>query len=100
MPSFGSALRRARQQRGLSLDDVARDTRLSTRYLRALEEEALHELPRGPYNRAYVRTYATFLGLDADGLARDYALEEEAQTNAGRLTRSPDVLATMRQAAE
>jgi cytoskeletal protein RodZ len=100
MLSFGPALRRARQERGISLDDVARDTRLSKRYLLALEDESIQELPGGPYNRAYVRTYAGYLGLDPDTLVRDYALEEEAQTKAGRLGVLPDVLATMRQAAE
>jgi cytoskeletal protein RodZ len=99
MPSFGPALLRARQQQGISLDDVARDTHLSKRYLLALEDEAIHKLPGGPYNRAYVRTYAEYLGLDPDSLARDYGLEEEAQTKAG-LALQPDVLATMRQAAE
>src|SRR5712691_4757368 len=99
MPSFGLALRRAREQQGFSFDDVARDTHLSKRYLLALEDEAIHELPGGPYNRAYVRAYAGYLGLDSDSLVRDYALDEEAQTKAG-LARRPDVLATMRQAAE
>jgi hypothetical protein len=99
MPSFGPALLRARQLQGISLDDVARDTHLSKRYLLALEVEALHELPGGPYNRAYVRTYAGYLGLDSESLVQDYALEEEAQTKAGLALR-PDVLATMRQAAE
>jgi transcriptional regulator with XRE-family HTH domain len=100
MPSFGPALRGARQQKGISFDDVARDTRLSKRYLIALEDEAIHELPGGSYNRAYVRTYARHLGLDPESLVQDYVREEEAQTKAGRLAESPDVLATMRQAAE
>jgi cytoskeletal protein RodZ len=100
MSSFGPALRRARQQQGISFDDVARDTRLSKRYLLALEEESLSELPGGTYNRAYLRTYALYLRLDPDSLVRDYALEEEAQTKAGRLAVGLDVLATMRKAAE
>jgi transcriptional regulator with XRE-family HTH domain len=100
MSSFGRALRSARQQQGISLDDVARDTRLSKRYLLALEEESISELPGGAYNRAYVRTYALYLRLDPDSLVRDYALEEEAQTKAGRLAVGSDVLATMRKAAE
>jgi transcriptional regulator with XRE-family HTH domain len=100
MSSFGPALRDARQGQGISLDEVARDTRLSKRYLLALEEESLSELPGGAYNRGYVRTYALYLRLDADSLVRDYAREEEAQTQAGRLAVGSDVLTTMRQAAE
>jgi cytoskeletal protein RodZ len=100
MSSFGPALRRAREQQGISFDDVARDTRLSKRYLQALEEESISELPGGTYNRAYVRTYALYLRLDPDSLVRDYALEEEAQTRAGQLADELDVVATMRKAAE
>jgi transcriptional regulator with XRE-family HTH domain len=100
MLSFGPALRGARQGQGISLDEVARDTRLSKRYLLALEEESINELPGGAYNRAYVRTYALYLRLDPDSLARDYAREEEAQTKTGRLAVGSDVLTTMRQAAE
>ena len=70
MGSFGSALRRTREQKGISLDDIAGETRLSRRYLLALEDEAIHKLPGGTYNRAYLRTYAGYLGLDAEWLVR------------------------------
>ena len=100
MLSFGPALRRAREQQGIPLDDVVRDTRLSKRYLLALEEETISELPGGAYNRAYVRTYALYLRLDPDSVVADYAREEEAQTGDGRLAAGLDVLATMRKAAE
>lgn len=100
MPSFGPALRRAREERGLSLDEVSRETRLTKRYLLALENEALDDLPGGPYNRAYVRTYATYLELDPDRLISAYAREEASQSRAGRLAVRPDVLAVMHQAAE
>jgi len=100
MASFGSELRHTRQRQGISLDDVARDTRLTKRCLMALEDESINELPGGPYNRAHLRTYAAYLGLDPDGLVRDYELEEAAQTKAGRLAVRPDVLTAMRQAVE
>ena len=100
MASFGSELRRTRQRQGISLDDVVRDTRLAKRCLLALEDESIPELPGGPYNRAYLRTYAAYLGLDPDRLVRDYELEKEAQTKAGRLAVPPDVLTAMRQAVE
>jgi cytoskeletal protein RodZ len=100
MASFGSELRRTRQRQGISLDDVARDTRLAKRCLLALEDESIPELPGAPYNRAHLRTYAAYLGLDPDRLVRDYELEKEAQTKAGRLAVRPDVLTAMRQVVE
>jgi cytoskeletal protein RodZ len=100
MASFGPALQLERQRRGLSLDDVARETRLARRYLRALETESLDTLPGRPYNRAYLRTYADYLGLDADRLVRDYDLEVSAQAAASRVAVEPDALATMHVAAQ
>lgn len=69
----GSALRRAREIRGLSLDEAARDTRLRVDQLDALEQEAFDVLPGEVYVRASLRTYASYLGLDPDELALAYA---------------------------
>jgi len=79
MASFGTTLRRAREARGLTLDDVAKETRVARRYLAALEDETLSLLPGGAYNRAYLRTYARALGLEAKTLLSDYAAEESLQ---------------------
>jgi cytoskeleton protein RodZ len=62
---LGTALTEARSARGLSLLDVERDTRISTKYLKALEEGRLEELPAPVYARAFTRTYAQYLGLNA-----------------------------------
>jgi cytoskeletal protein RodZ len=94
--SFRPILERHRQQRGVSLDEVAQGTRLAKRYLLALENESLNDLPAGPYNRAYLRTYAEYLGLDAHSLVREYELEVQAQSEAGRLVAEPDAVAAMR----
>lgn len=96
MATFGAALKRAREQRGVSLDEIAAETRLSKRYLLALEDEAISKLPGGTYNRAYLRSYAAFLGLDPDVLVRDYAQEESRQTQLAEA----DELAAMTRAIE
>jgi cytoskeletal protein RodZ len=69
----GPALRRAREVRGLSLDEAARDTRLRVDQLDALEREDFDVLPGEVYVRASLRTYASYLGLDADEIAGEYA---------------------------
>jgi len=69
----GSALRRAREVRGASLDEAARDTRLRVDQLDALEREDFDVLPGDVYVRASLRTYASYLGLDADKVAGAYA---------------------------
>ena len=79
--SFGALLLKARQDRGIALDDVARETRVPKRYLTALENESIGNLPGGVYNRAYLRTYAAYVGLDADNVLRCYDRTVTEQTS-------------------
>ncbi len=65
---LGKALSAARIARGLTLHDVERDTRISSKYLQALEEGDLEALPAPVYARAFMRTYAQYLGLNASAL--------------------------------
>lgn len=65
MPSFGEGLKKERESRGITLDQVSISTKVSTRLLRALEEEQFDQLPGGVFNRGFVRAYSSYLGLDA-----------------------------------
>lgn len=69
----GQALRRAREIRGISLDAAARDTRLPSERLRALEAEDFEALQGEVFVRASLRTYAQYLGLSAEKVVRAYA---------------------------
>jgi cytoskeletal protein RodZ len=69
----GSALRRARELRGITVDEACRDTRLSPQQIAALEAEAFDDLGGEVYARAMLRTYAQYLGLDAAKVSRVYA---------------------------
>lgn len=64
--SVGGWLRGAREDRGESLDDVARVTRIGKGYLEAIELGELHKLPSEAYARGFVRLYAHHLGLSGD----------------------------------
>jgi cytoskeleton protein RodZ len=74
----GSALRRAREVRGASLDEAARDTRIRVDQLDALEREDFDVLPGEVYVRASLRTYASYLGLDANKVSDAYARTAQA----------------------
>jgi cytoskeletal protein RodZ len=67
---LGKALSAARTARGLSIADVERDTRISSKYLKALEAGELEVLPAPVYARAFTRTYAQYLGLNAPQLVQ------------------------------
>jgi cytoskeletal protein RodZ len=65
MAELGRVLFQARVGRGLTIEDAERDTRISRRYLEALEREDFSAFPAPFYARAFLRTYAQYLGLDA-----------------------------------
>jgi cytoskeleton protein RodZ len=82
---FGEHLKREREMRGVSLDEIAAATRISTRFLEAIENERWDQLPGGVFNRGFIRSIARFLGLDEDSLVAEYALgiKDHAETGAG-----------------
>jgi cytoskeletal protein RodZ len=65
MSGFGEILRAARLAKGVSLEGAEQATRIKLRYLEALENGEYNLLPAPAYARGYVRTYSTYLGLDA-----------------------------------
>jgi cytoskeleton protein RodZ len=82
---FGERLKRERELRGVSRDEVCTATRITARYLEALENEQWEILPGGVFNRGFVRGVARFLGLDEDDLLTQYDAamnEQKSQTGA------------------
>lgn len=80
MSSFGETLRRERELRGVSLREIADATKISVRFLQALEKDRLDVLPGGVFRRAFVKQYARHLGLDPERLVAEfvYAHGEQA----------------------
>ncbi len=75
--NIGSALRREREKRGLSLEEAEQETKIRARYLDALERQDYDILPASIYVHGFLKTYATFLGLDGEALSRE--LKESGQ---------------------
>jgi cytoskeletal protein RodZ len=71
--TFGEHLRREREMRGVSLDEISTATRISVRFLEALENEQWDRLPGGVFNRGFIRAVARFLGLNEENLVGEYA---------------------------
>ena len=70
--NFGAALRRAREQRKLSLSDVAARTKVRASLYAALERNDISHWPAGIFRRAFVRAYAETVGLDPDATVQDF----------------------------
>jgi cytoskeletal protein RodZ len=70
--TLGETLRQARLDKGVSLAEAARDTRIRRSYLEALEAEDIASLPPPVYTRGFLRTYAEYLGLNAQAMVDLY----------------------------
>jgi cytoskeleton protein RodZ len=70
--AFGERLKREREQRKITLDEVALATKISARMLRALEEEKFDLLPGGIFSKGFVRAFARHLGISEDQAVADY----------------------------
>jgi cytoskeleton protein RodZ len=78
MASFGEKLRRERELRGVPLQEIAQATKITARFLQAIEQDRLDVLPGGLFPRAFVRQYAKHLGLDADRLVTEFIASQRA----------------------
>ncbi|MGA8648087.1 MAG: RodZ domain-containing protein [Candidatus Sulfotelmatobacter sp.] len=94
MGAFGEKLRKQREQQGIALDAISDTTKISTRMLRALEDEHFDHLPGGVFNKGFVRAYARQVGLNEEEAIADYlaavrenqSRENQSQEHSG----SPD----------
>ncbi|MGH9443660.1 MAG: helix-turn-helix domain-containing protein [Thermoanaerobaculia bacterium] len=69
---FGEELRRNRLVREVSLESIAKATKISKRYLEALEQGDFSRLPAPVFTRGFIRAYAGFLGLDPEEMVNAY----------------------------
>lgn len=80
MESIGEKLRNAREQLGRSIEEIARETNITKRYIVALENEDFDAFPGEPYLVGFLRTYAETLGLSSDevvALYKNFKIQEQ-----------------------
>jgi cytoskeletal protein RodZ len=79
MGNFGEDLRKAREAKGVALEAIAAATKITTRYLRAVEQERFDQLPGGVFRRSIVRSYARTAGLDEEVWVKRYLAISEPE---------------------
>jgi cytoskeletal protein RodZ len=70
--NFGERLKRERELREVSMDELTKATRISARFVQALENEDWAKLPGGVFGHGFVRTIARYLGLNEEALLGEY----------------------------
>lgn len=91
MSDFGTQLKQARENRGISLRQIATSTKISVVALEALERGDFSRLPGGIFSRAFVRSYALEVGLNPDEVVAQFLVELGAAAPAEDDTPRPDV---------
>src|SRR6266404_6523245 len=89
MASFGERLKREREMRGVSLEEIAESTKIGKRNLLALETEEFDKLPGGIFNKGFVCAYAKYLWLDEEQAVTDFLAAENAASTGIRLAVDP-----------
>ena len=74
-PDFGNRMKRLREERGVTLRQIADATKINVGALEALERNDISRLPGGIFSRAFVRSYAIEVGLDPEQTVRDFLVQ-------------------------
>lgn len=89
--NFGERLKRERELREVTLEEITQATRIGPRFLEALENEEWDKLPGGVFNRGFVRSIAHYLGLGEEAFLAEYDLahgahaEQQAQKHVQKI---------------
>ena len=88
MASLGQELKKEREARNISIEEMAASTKIVGRYLRALEDDRIDTMPGGFFIKGIIRSYAAYIGLDVDEILKKYReqglLPEPARSRSAR----------------
>lgn len=76
--TLGEKLRQAREERGITISEVAEQTRISPLYIESIEKDEFKILPGGIFNKGFVKSYAKYVGVDENEALQDYARQMAA----------------------
>ena len=71
--TLGEKLRQAREERGITLSEVAEQTRISPQYIESIEHDDYRSLPGGIFNKGFVKSFAKYVGVNEQEALADYA---------------------------
>ncbi len=71
--SLGEKLKQAREERDITISEVAEQTRISPLYLDSIDKDDYRPLPGGIFNKGFIKSYAKYVGVDENEAMQDYA---------------------------
>jgi cytoskeletal protein RodZ len=93
--TLGEKLRQAREERGITITEVAEQTRISPHYIELIENDDYRTLPGGIFNKGFVKSYAKYVGIDESEALQDYSkliATQTGDTDEDPKTYRPEVL--------
>ncbi len=88
MESLGEFLKRERELRNITLEEISSATKISIRFLEALEQDKYDLLPTEAFVKGFLRSYAQYIGIDPDEVILIYQENKEQQADSLRTTKS------------
>ena len=85
--SLGADLKRERELRGITLEEIARETKIRASLLGYIEADRFDRLPAGVFRQSFVRSYARYLGIDENKPVREYLQVEDRLNSGGQWSR-------------
>jgi cytoskeletal protein RodZ len=100
MPTLGEELKRRREERDISLNEISEATRIGIRFLKAIDSDNYSILPGGIFTRSFIRAYAKQVGMNEDeamGLYNEQLSDTKPETNnLSEVAKQMDAIATQK----
>ena len=79
--SFGINLKRERELRGITLEEISNATKVSVRLLKAIEADRFDILPEGLFRKSFIKSYAKYLGMKEESVLQEYNLSFQVNSS-------------------
>src|SRR4030042_4610919 len=77
--TIGQYLKRERESRSVSMEELSKGTRISLPFLEALEKDDFHFFPQREFISGFLKGYARYLGLNPEEVLRRYQIQSELE---------------------
>ncbi|MFN2362671.1 MAG: helix-turn-helix domain-containing protein, partial [Halarsenatibacteraceae bacterium] len=75
--AVGKTLKETREEKGITIEEASKETKIRKKYILALENDEFNKITGQVYQKAFLKTYADFLGLDQDNILEEYQLDQQ-----------------------
>ena len=75
--AVGKTLKEIREEKGITIEEASKETKIRKKYILALENDEFSKIPGRVYEKAFLKTYADYLGIDKEEILNEYQLDQQ-----------------------